>query len=224
MTQIEALGKIEALGQPLFETKDVAPLLGVENSNASKIVSRLAQNGLIIPVRRGKWALRARLNKLAIAEHLTAPYPAYVSLQSALYHHGMVSQIPAVTYVVSLARTRRYQTPVGTFSIHHVAPDFFFGYELDITGRVKIASPEKALADTFYFSPTRTRLFVRLPEIQLPRRFDWAKTLEMAEQIKSPARRRYVKERLLSIRSELRADRAKSPARSWRSVRVRDES
>ena len=211
MTLIAALGKIEALGQPLFETKDVAALLRVENSNASKIVSRLAKNGLIIPVRRGKWALRTRLNKLAIAEHLTSPYPAYVSLQSALYHHGMVSQIPAITYVVSLARTRRYKTPVGTFSIHHVAPDFFFGYELDETGQVKIASPEKTLADIFYFSPTKTRLFARLPEIQLPRRFDWSKTLAMAKQIKSPARRRFVQERLLSIRRELRGDRAKGP-------------
>lgn len=208
MTLVEALGKIEALGQPFFETKDVAALLGVENSNANKIVSRLAQGGLIIPIRRGKWALRTRLNKLAVAEHLTSPYPAYVSLQSALYHHGMISQIPAVTYVVSLARTRRYKTPVGTFSIHHVAPDFFFGYELDKTGRVKIASPEKALADMFYFSPTKTRLFVKLPELQLPRRFDWSKIFEMAQQIKSPARRQFVKERLTSIRRQLRPGRA----------------
>jgi predicted transcriptional regulator of viral defense system len=208
MTLVEALGKIEALGQPFFETKDVAALLGVENSNASKIVSRLAQGGLIIPIRRGKWALRTRLNKLAVAEHLTSPYPAYVSLQSALYHHGMISQIPAVTYVVSLARARRYKTPVGTFSIHHVAPDFFFGYELDKTGRVKIASPEKALADMFYFSPTKTRLFVKLPELQLPRRFDWSKIFEMAQQIKSPARRQFVKERLTSIRRQLRPGRA----------------
>lgn len=200
MTLVEALAKMEALGQPLFETKDVAALLGVENSNANKIVSRLAQGGLIIPVRRGKWALRTNLNRLAIAEHLTSPYPAYVSLQSALYHHGMISQIPAVTYVVSLARTRRYQTPVGTFSIHHVDPDFFFGYELDETGRAKMASPEKALADIFYFSPTKIRLFAKLPEIELPPRFDWSKTLKMARQIKSPARRRFVTERLTSIR------------------------
>jgi predicted transcriptional regulator of viral defense system len=208
MTLVEALGKIEALGQPLFETKDVAALLGVENSNANKIVSRLAQGGLIICVRRGKWALRTNLNRLAIGEHLTSPYPAYVSLQSALHHHGMISQIPAVTYVVSLARTRRYQTPIGTFSIHHVRPDFFFGYELDETGRVKIASPEKALADIFYFSPTKTRLFARLPEIELPPRFDWSKTLKMAQQIKSPARRRFVTERLRSIRTGAQIGRA----------------
>jgi len=67
MTLVEAFARIEALGQPLFETKDVAALLGVENSNANKIVSRLGRGGLIFPIARGKWALRNRLNKLAIA-------------------------------------------------------------------------------------------------------------------------------------------------------------
>lgn len=37
MTLIEALAKIEAFGQPLFETKDVAALLGVENSNLVRL-------------------------------------------------------------------------------------------------------------------------------------------------------------------------------------------
>ena len=75
MTLVEAFARLEALGQSLFETKDVAALLGVENSNANKIVSRLARDGLILSIARGKWALRNRLNKLAIAENLTSPYP-----------------------------------------------------------------------------------------------------------------------------------------------------
>jgi len=63
MTLVEAFARLEALGQSLFETKDVAALLGVENSNANKIVSRLARGGLIVRIARGKWALRNRLNK-----------------------------------------------------------------------------------------------------------------------------------------------------------------
>jgi predicted transcriptional regulator of viral defense system len=201
MTLVEAFAKIEALGQSFFETKDVAALLRVENSNANKIASRLARGGLILPIARGKWALRTRLNNLAIAEHLTSPYPAYVSLQSALYHHGLISQIPAITYAVSIARTRRYQTPVGTFSIHHVAPDFFFGFELDELGIVKIATPEKALVDVFYLGPTRPRLFVTLPEIEFQHPFSWKKAFAMAAKIKGRARRTYVERALTSIRN-----------------------
>jgi predicted transcriptional regulator of viral defense system len=200
MTQIEALAQIERLGLPLFETKDLAALLKVENSNANKIASRLAQTGLVIPIRRGRWALRSRLNKLAIPEHLTAPYPTYVSLQTALYHHGMISQIPAVTYAVSLARTKRYDTPIGTISIHHVEPEFFFGYELDESGMVKMAKPEKALVDVCYFSPTRSRLFQRLPEIEIPGRFSWNKTFAIASKIKSRPRRIFVERALESVR------------------------
>jgi len=205
MTQVEALAQIERLGLPLFETKDLAALLKVENSNANKIASRLAQTGLVIPIRRGRWALRSRLNKLAIPEHLTAPYPTYVSLQTALYHHGMISQIPAVTYAVSLARTRRYDTPIGTISIHHVEPEFFFGYELDESGMVKVATPEKALVDVYYLSPTRSRLFKRLPEIEIPRRFTWNKTLAIASKIKSQARRTFVEHALATLRDSIKA-------------------
>jgi predicted transcriptional regulator of viral defense system len=205
MTQIEALAKIEQLGLPLFETKDLAALLKVENSNANKIASRLTQTGLIVPIRRGRWALRRGLNKLAIPEHLTAPYPTYVSLQTALYHHGMISQIPAVTYAVSLARSRRYDTPIGTISIHHVEPEFFFGYELDESGIVKIATPEKALVDVCYLSPTRSRLFRKLPEIEFSRRFVWNKTFEIASKIKSRARRSFVERALTTLRDSMKA-------------------
>ncbi len=79
MTQVEALAKIERLDLWLFETRDLAALLKVENSNANKIASRLARTGLIVPIRRGRWALRRRLNKLAIPDNLcgfSRPHPA----------------------------------------------------------------------------------------------------------------------------------------------------
>jgi predicted transcriptional regulator of viral defense system len=212
MTQIEALSKIEALGQPFFETKDVAALLGVQHSNANKIATRLAAAGLIVPLARGKWALR-RANKLAIPEHLTAPYPAYISLHSALYHHGMISQIPSVIYAVSLARTRRYQTPIATISIHHMGPDFFLGYETDHLGSFKIATPEKALLDVFYLGPTRSRLFVNLPEIEFGRGFSWPKAFQFATKIKSPARRAAVERALVSIRGSVQLQKGRQRLR-----------
>ena len=58
----------------------------------------------------------------------------------------MISQVPAVTYAVSLARTRRFATPVGTVSVHHVQPSFFFGFE-DAGRGGRLATPEKALVD-----------------------------------------------------------------------------
>jgi predicted transcriptional regulator of viral defense system len=206
MNQIEALAKLQRLNQPLFETRDVAALLGVERSNATQIAKRLVKAGLLVKLKRGKWAL-PNANRFSIAEHLTSPFPAYISLQSALYHHGLISQIPAVTYAVSVARPRRYHTPLGTFSIHHVEPHFFFGYETDETGTAKIAVPEKALLDFFYFRPSRTRLFVDLPEVEFSKKFDWSLAQRMAGQIQNRSRRVLVEQALSSVQNVTRRRR-----------------
>ena len=200
MKQIEALAKIESLGNTFFETRDVAAALRVSNTNANKIATRLAEAGFVLRLARGRWALSRNLNKLAVPEQLTAPYPAYISLQSALYRHGLISQIPVVTYAVSLARTRRYETPVGVFSIHHVNADFFFGFESDnASGGAMIAVPEKALVDVFYFSPARTRLFATLPELELPKSFNWTTARKMAGRIRGDGRRKLVERKLAAL-------------------------
>ncbi len=196
MNQIEALARLRTLGAPLFHSRDIAALLRVTRFNAAQIADRLTKAGFLVKLARGTWALAPVHNALAIAEHLTSPYPAYISLQSALYLHGMISQVPAVTYAVSLARTRRYPTVLGTFSIHHVEPDFFFGFALDEQGTAKIALPEKALVDLFYFGPARSHLFARLPELEIPRGFKWSKARQMAARIRSVSRRRFVEHKL----------------------------
>lgn len=77
----------------------------------------------------------------------------------------MISQIPAITYAVSIGRTKRYETPLGVVSFHHVHPSFFFGFETIGKGMVKMATPEKALIDFLYLSPSKSRLFRALPEL-----------------------------------------------------------
>jgi predicted transcriptional regulator of viral defense system len=57
MNQVEALAKIEALGQPVFQTKDIAAAVGVTSTNANKIAARLAGSGFLIRLARGRWML-----------------------------------------------------------------------------------------------------------------------------------------------------------------------
>lgn len=202
MKQIEALAKIESLGHPFFETRDVAAALGVSSTHANKIVTRLAEAGFVLQLARGRWTLPRNVNKLAVPEQLAAPYPAYISLQSALYLHGLISQIPVVTYAVSLARTRRYNTPLGVFSIHHLDADFFFGFEASASGGAMIAVPEKALLDVLYFSPTRTRLFATLPELEIRKSFSWTTAAKMAARIRGQGRRKLVKGKLDGLKEQ----------------------
>lgn len=192
MKLTSALARLQGMDQPVLETGDIAMILGIGRAHASKIATRLAADGLLLPLRRGAWALPGRLDPFGLPERLTAPHPAYVSLQSALYHHGMISQIPAVIYAVSLARTRNFTTPLGEVSIHHVSPDFFFGYETTGGRGIRMATPEKALLDVFYLTPASSRLFTRLPEVERPDRFDESEARRMIARIPFPARRKMV--------------------------------
>jgi predicted transcriptional regulator of viral defense system len=170
MNAAAALAILRKLGVPAIDTADAAAGLGLSTAAASQTLSRLAQAGLVKSVRHGTWWLEDVLDPLRLPEYLTAPLPSYVSLQTALHRRGLIEQIPEVVYAVSLARTQRVKTKVGTFSIHHVTPEVFGGYEETERG-VKLATAEKALFDIAYLSSGRSRLFTSLPELELPRRF-----------------------------------------------------
>ncbi|MCL2726667.1 MAG: hypothetical protein FWD69_19785 [Polyangiaceae bacterium] len=170
MNGLDALTILRKLGVPAIDTADAAAALGLSTAAASQTLTQLAHTGLIRSVRHGTWWLEDALDPLRLPEYLTAPLPSYVSLQTALHRRGLIEQIPEMVYAVSLSRTQRAKTKVGTFSIHHVAPEVFGGYEETERG-AKLATAEKALFDFAYLSSGRSRLFTSLPELELPRGF-----------------------------------------------------
>jgi predicted transcriptional regulator of viral defense system len=202
MTQIDAFVRLKELGTSLFETKEVASLLNVSTKNAHIILHRLSEKGLIVPLSHGKWVLTDKADRFALLAYLTSPSPSYISLQSALYQHGLISQIPQVIYGVSLGRRCLYKTKLGTYSIHHVDSHFFFGFESGDKPDVFIATPEKAVLDYLYLSPGKTSLFGKLPEIEFPVSFNWNLAFEWVEKITSPRTRTFVKEKLSFLKSK----------------------
>jgi len=200
MKSIEAYQRLRELHAAAFQTSDAAALLGTTASHASRTLERLLTAGQVFRLKRGLWGFPDRLDPLALPQYLTAPLPCYVSLQTALYHHGMISQIPNIVYAVSPARTRRWETPVASVSIHHISPSFFFGFE-EPSGKnpTRIATPEKALIDCFYLSPARSRLFARLPELELPISFNMRRAREFAMRIPSARRQTIVLQNLSAL-------------------------
>jgi len=200
-----SLARLRRLGKPVVTTDEAALALKSSRSAASHALSRLAKSGLVERVRRGLWAVDPPVEPLLLPEYLTAPLPSYVSFQTALFLHGMISQIPHVTYVASLAHTRRVKTRLGTFSIHRLAPGFFGGYEMASESGVRLATPEKAMLDTLYLAPARSRLFAHLPEIELPARFDLREARRWIARIPPGPRREMVSHRLARLLKSARA-------------------
>jgi predicted transcriptional regulator of viral defense system len=196
MRALDAYMDLRRFRKPVFTTEDAALRMRVSPSAASRTLGRLAGKGLILSLRHGLWALDPDVDPMLLPDYLTAPLPAYVSLFTALHHHGMIEQIPQVIYAVSPASTRRIATSIATFSVHRVVPEFFGGYATDPVTHVKMATPEKALLDVLYLSAARSRLFARLPEVELPRAFDPRACRRWIRRIPAPYRRTMVSQRL----------------------------
>jgi predicted transcriptional regulator of viral defense system len=189
-----AYGALRALGRPVVETREAAARLDTSPKNASRILRRLEASGLIRRIRHGLWALDPELDAFTAAPYLTAPFPAYVSFWSALTRHDMIEQIPRSVFVASLDRTKRVDTAIGAFSIHHIAPELFTGFDgSPDTGY--LATPEKALFDTVYIRAPRGG-HVYFPELSLPAGFDAAKIEAWADKIAPPRLRTIVSREL----------------------------
>lgn len=199
MNLLTALKRLKKINMPVMRTWEAAAVLGVSNEHASQMLRRLALGGHIVHLSRGHWVIQTAVSPFLLSEYLVAPFPSYVSLQTALYHHGMIDQIPRLITIVSVARTRRIHAPFATVSVHHVAPQFFFGYDVDPNTGVKMATPEKALVDVFYLSPAKSGWFKTLPEVELPPSFDAKKALAMVKKIPFPSRRTLVEKALRPI-------------------------
>lgn len=193
MRLIDAYQKLELLNGAALQTRDAAGVLGINISHASKILERLAKIGLVVFLKKGLWAFPKRMNELLLPRYCSAPFPSYVSLQTGLYHHDMIMQVPAVIYSITLGRTKLIKTPLGNVSLHHIDPSFFFGFEIDLKSGIALASPEKSLLDFLYLASAKSNLFGILPELELPKNFSLKKATEMIKRIPSIQRRTLVK-------------------------------
>ncbi|MBI4353659.1 MAG: hypothetical protein HY595_00335 [Candidatus Omnitrophica bacterium] len=123
------------------------------------LVHRYAKRGVLVKLRNGLYSLADHPpSELAVANRLYEP--SYLSFEWALSYYHL---IPETTYVITSATSRptRVLTALDkTFEYHRVKASAFTGYEpVKVGGEtVLIATPEKALVDSVYFSDLRRRL------------------------------------------------------------------
>lgn len=195
----KVLTKIKKLKQPIFQTRDIVALLDQPTTTISKSLARLASDKHLIHLNKGLWAITELVEPFMLPTYLVAPFPCYISLQSALYYHGLIEQIPEIIYAISCGRTKTFNTPIATISAHHFPATLFCGYMEIGKNAVKIATPEKALFDFLYLKATKTRFFTKLPELTIPKNFNFKLFSRWLTKIKSPSRRIMVENSLRSL-------------------------
>jgi len=173
----------KAQNYPLFKVEDVFKWFPKANRKGTLNQLNLwVKKGYLERISKG-------IYRLAEAE-ISDPFilasflygPSYITLESALNAYGIIPDIPFSTTSVALPKTKIFRTKNnGSFFYHHAKPGLFFGFHTASTPSsayhhyaYRIATPEKALFDYFYFRAKKVKnaaAFLEEMRLSLPKTF-----------------------------------------------------
>ncbi len=148
---------LERADRGVFTRDQAALWVGSRGARLDALLKRAVASREVWRVHRGLYCLsdrytQGRVNPLELAQCIHGP--SYVSLETALSHHGWIPEgVQAITSV-ALGRSRTFNTPVGLFSFTRVPQRRFLSgvrrVSVEGGGAFFLATPLKALADHVY--------------------------------------------------------------------------
>ena len=144
MALVQYLGE---LNKPYLTVADLEKILRVARPSLYVVVHRLVKQGVLARLRRGVY--RGMFTSTDAAKIANALYhPSYLSFESALARHGILSQIPYTLTFATSKRSKRIAVGATAVEFRQLNTALFFGYILE--QEVYVAEPEKALLDEMY--------------------------------------------------------------------------
>jgi predicted transcriptional regulator of viral defense system len=178
---------LSAAGEKIFHARDLANLWLINNQNSLYVtLKRYQDQGLIHRIYKGFYSLvpLEKLDPLQIGAAALHNF-CYVSLETVLFNEGYISQKPGYfTFVSSISK--RFTIGESSYKSRQLKEMFLYQTAgIKEQNTVKIASPQRAIADMLYFNPYfNFDRKVAWPEIKAlqtkigypltPRRYDFA--------------------------------------------------
>ncbi len=187
-----------------FTTRRFALHYQLSIGAATQQLKRMAERKLIIKIVRGIWAniQHPHFTILGSVPYLLCKEQGYVSFLTALNYYSLISQIPQIYQIATTGHTRKISTPIGDFEFHQMKPDMMIDGVVwsETKCPYRIATPEKALLDTFYLSTRKGKRFISLPEIHLSKEnFNKKRFHTYLKKIKNTKIRKAIKKKSLSF-------------------------
>ncbi|PIS23402.1 hypothetical protein COT49_00320 [candidate division WWE3 bacterium CG08_land_8_20_14_0_20_40_13] len=147
---IKIYQKIKDLNLKFVDYLTLAQVTGYSNKNTLyKIAGRLVKAGILKNLMGGKFVLgEFKAESFEIANYLYQP--SYISLESALSFYGILPQFSYTISSITTKKTKKISVDGKEFSFSSISPSLFWSYKKE--KNFLIASPEKALLDSLYFS------------------------------------------------------------------------
>lgn len=139
-----------------FELPSFLALTPANHKAALVSLSRWNKQGKIIQLRRGLYALPEDLAKNPLTLERAANEIYKDSYVTGLWRLNQLGIIPEGVLEVTNATLRNpveFDTPLGRYVYHHIGHTGFFGFDIEADGdnKIRVATPEKALLDFFWW-------------------------------------------------------------------------
>lgn len=146
-SKIQLVQYLDALNKPYLTVADLEKILGIARPGLYVILHRLVKQSVLVRLRRGVYrGMLGAADAAKIANVLY--YPSYLSFESALARHGILSQIPYTLTFATPKRSKRMTLGDTAVEFRQLNETLFFGYTLE--QGLYVAEPEKALLDELY--------------------------------------------------------------------------
>lgn len=144
---ISLLQKLGQANQKIISPQMLTMASGLNPDAALKAIQRLGKKGYLIKLYKKTYANKFAPPRL---EEIAMLYgrPCFISFESALENHGLISQMPLVLTCATPRKTKNLKTPMGEIIFHHIARRFFNNYKNE--QGILWATAEKALLDYLY--------------------------------------------------------------------------
>ncbi len=149
MTNAQRLKILNNSGKTVFTSKDLRSLWEINPQTAKVIIGRMVKQDLLIKLSKGYYALDENFSIYELANLVVSP--SYVSFDSALAYHGVCFQASNTINSVALLN---YQKKIKGYKLKYYSmkKSLFFNLEgIKYKKNVAMASPERAILDSFYF-------------------------------------------------------------------------
>lgn len=142
---------------PVFTIKSIRDMFAITSPDTLYVYLRkLIRMGILVKLERGIYVLAHRTPDAFLMANVLHG-PSYISCESALNMHGILSQFPYEVTSVTTNKPIQKTVQGRLYSYAHVQPSLYWGYE-KIRGAL-IAHPEKSILDQAYFAARGLRQF-----------------------------------------------------------------
>jgi predicted transcriptional regulator of viral defense system len=143
------LQKINKIPKSWFTFADIRKITDLDDKSLAVTLSRMVKRGELTRLAGGIYT--TDLTKIDREQFAVEKYPpSYISFESALARHNILSQQPVSLTMATTNRSKKMKMLENMIIYRHIQPNFFWGYLKE--ENILLAEPEKAFLDLAYLS------------------------------------------------------------------------